>query len=48
MPTLFGGLIATRGSGHDSVRENTRRECRRLLVSFALSYFDREVRVRDL
>jgi hypothetical protein len=36
------------GSGHDSVRENTRREYRRLLVSFALSYFDREVRVRDL
>jgi hypothetical protein len=28
------------GSGHDSVRENTRREYRRLLVNFALSYFD--------
>jgi integrase len=27
---------------------NTRREYRRLLVSFALTYFDREVRVRDL
>jgi integrase len=36
------------GTGHDSVRENTRREYRRLLVNFALSYFDREVRVRDL
>jgi integrase len=36
------------GSGHDSVRENTRREYRRLLVTFALTYFDREVRVRDL
>lgn len=36
------------GSGHDSVRANTRREYRRLLVNFALSYFDREVRVRDL
>ncbi len=36
------------GTGHDSVRANTRREYRRLLVSFALTYFDREVRVRDL
>ena len=36
------------GSGHDSVRTNTRREYRRLLVNFALTYFDREVRVRDL
>jgi integrase len=36
------------GSGHDSVRANTRREYRRLLVTFALTYFDREVRVRDL
>jgi hypothetical protein len=30
------------------VRANTRREHRRLLVSFALTYFDREVRMRDL
>jgi hypothetical protein len=36
------------GAGHDSVRANTRVECRRLLVNFALTYFDREVRVRDL
>jgi hypothetical protein len=36
------------GSGHDSVRANTRREYRRLLVTFALTHFDREVRVRDL
>ncbi|HKR98843.1 MAG TPA: tyrosine-type recombinase/integrase, partial [Candidatus Dormibacteraeota bacterium] len=36
------------GSGHDSVRANTRREYRRLLVNFALTYFDREVRVRGL
>jgi integrase len=36
------------GTGHDSVRENTRREYRRLLVNFALTYFDREIRVRDL
>ena len=36
------------GSGHDCVRDNTRREYRRLLVNFALTYFDREVRVRDL
>ena len=34
------------GTGHDSVRANTRREYRRLLVNFALTYFDREVRVR--
>jgi hypothetical protein len=36
------------GSGRDSVRANTRREYRRLLVNFGLTYFDREVRVRDL
>ena len=30
------------------MRANTRREYRRLLVNFALTYFDREVRVRDL
>ena len=36
------------GIGHDSVRANTRREYRRLLVNFALTYFDREIRVRDL
>jgi hypothetical protein len=36
------------GSGRDSVREKTRREYRRLLVNFALTYFDREVRVGDL
>ena len=36
------------GSGHDVVRQATRREYRRLLVSFALTYFEREVRVRDL
>ena len=36
------------GTGHDSVRSSTRREYRRLLVNFALTYFDREVRVREL
>jgi integrase len=36
------------GSGRDSVREHTRREYRRLLVTFALRYFDRELRVRDV
>jgi integrase len=36
------------GTGRDSVRANTRREYRRLLINFALAYFDREVRVRDL
>jgi integrase len=51
-PTLHayahGWLDRYAGSGHDSVRENTRREYRRLLVTFALSYFDREVRVSDV
>jgi hypothetical protein len=36
------------GTGRDSVRANTRREYRRLLVTFALTHFEREVRVRDL
>jgi integrase len=36
------------GTGHDSVRTHTRREYRRLLVNYALTYFDREVRVREL
>jgi integrase len=51
-PTLhayaLGWLDRYAGSGHDSVRENTRREYRRVLVNFALSYFDREVRICDL
>jgi integrase len=51
-PTLHAYALAWldryAGSGHDSVRENTRREYRRLLVNFALAYFDREVRVGDL
>jgi integrase len=51
-PTLHGfglsWLDRYAGTGHDSVRTNTRREYRRLLVNFALTYFDREVRVRDL
>jgi integrase len=36
------------GTGHDSVRASTRREYRRLLATFALRYFDRDVRLRDL
>ena len=36
------------GTGHDSVRENTRREYRRLLLNFALTYFNRAVCVREL
>jgi site-specific recombinase XerD len=36
------------GAGHDSVCANTRREYRRLLVNFALSCFDREVRVGEM
>ena len=51
-PTLHAFSLAWldcyAGSGHDSLRANTRREYRRLLVTFALTYFGREVRVRDL
>jgi hypothetical protein len=51
-PTLHGfsllWLDRYAGTGHDSVRATTRREYRRLLVKFALTYFDREVQVRDL
>lgn len=51
-PTLHAFSLAWldryAGSGHDTVRANTRREYRRLLVNFALTYFEREVRVRDL
>jgi integrase len=51
-PTLHGYALdwidRYAGAGHDSVRENTRREYRRLLTTFALRYFDRELRVRDL
>jgi hypothetical protein len=36
------------GSGHDTMRANTRREYRRLLVNFALRYFDRELQLRDV
>ncbi|HET6449464.1 MAG TPA: site-specific integrase [Conexibacter sp.] len=41
-------LDAYAGTGHDALRENTRREYRRLLTAFALEYFDAGVRVRDL
>jgi hypothetical protein len=51
-PTLHGFSLAWldryAGTGRDSVRASTRREYRRLLVNFARTYFDREVRVRDL
>jgi integrase len=51
-PTLhefsLSWLDRSAGSGHDSVRANTRREYRRLLVNFALTYFEREIRLRDL
>src|SRR5829696_7060982 len=43
-PTLHGFSLSWldryAGSGHDSARANTRREYRRLLVTFALTYFD--------
>jgi hypothetical protein len=44
----LGWLDRYAGSGRDSGRENTRREYRRLLATFALRYFDRDVRLRDL
>jgi integrase len=51
-PTLHGYALGWverySGSGRDSVREHTRREYRRLLVTFALRYFDRQVRVADV
>jgi integrase len=51
-PTLhafsLSWLDSYAGSGHDSLRASTRREYRRLLLAFALTYFDRDVRVRDL
>lgn len=51
-PTLhafsLSWLDSYAGSGHDSLRADTRREYRRLLLAFALTYFDRDVRVRDL
>lgn len=37
-----------RGSGHDTVNEATRREYRRLLVTFALRYFPAELRLAEL
>ena len=36
------------GSGHDSVREQTREEYRRLLATFALSYFPADLRLAEL
>jgi Phage integrase SAM-like domain len=36
------------GLGHDTVREPTRREYRRLLITFALRYFQPEARLREL
>jgi hypothetical protein len=51
-PTLHAYALAWldrySGWGRDSVRENTRREYRRLLGTFALRYFDRELRLRDV
>jgi integrase len=51
-PTLHAYALAWveryRGSGHDSVREQTREEYRRLLSTFALRYFDRDRRLADV
>jgi hypothetical protein len=45
-PTGVPGVYA--GTGREGVRATTRGEYRRLLVNFALTYIDREVRVREL
>lgn len=51
-PTLHGyalrWVVAYAGLGHDTVSERTRREYRRLLVTFALRYFPAETRLGDL
>jgi hypothetical protein len=47
MNSASRGSIATPEPG-TKARTNTRREYRRLLATFALTYFDRDVRVRDL
>jgi hypothetical protein len=48
MRTRSRGLIATPWSGRGSARENTRRELPAALLTFALRYFDREMRLRDV
>jgi integrase len=45
---VFSWVGAYSGSGHDTVNEATRREYRRLLVSFALRYFPIELRLAEL
>jgi hypothetical protein len=51
-PTLHGYALAWveryAGSGRDSVREQTRTEYRRLLVTFALRYFDVDLLLGDI
>jgi integrase len=51
-PTLHAYALAWveryRGNGRDSVREQTREEYRRLLSTFALRYFDRDLRLAEL
>lgn len=41
-------VIYHAGSGHDTVREQTREEYRRLLATFALSYFPPSLRLGDV
>jgi integrase len=45
---MLAWVGAYNGSGHDSVNEATRREYRRLLVTFALRYFSAELRLAEL
>ncbi|HEX5712968.1 MAG TPA: hypothetical protein VFX85_06620 [Solirubrobacterales bacterium] len=51
-PVLHEHLLAWvetyAGSGHDTVSGQTRREYRRLLVTFALRYFSPKLRLREL
>jgi hypothetical protein len=48
MPMRLPGSRATPVCGHDAVREQTRVEYRRLLTTFALSYFSTELRLADI
>lgn len=41
-------VVSHAGSGHDTVREQTREEYRRLLASFALAYFPSSLRLGDV
>jgi integrase len=46
--TRWSGSITTRVGAHDVINERTRREYRRLLITYALVYFAPDERLRDL